>query len=66
MPNDQLNSGNETYHIETVYTVQRITQAFDDESQFRDTFIETCEINDVEWINSGTNNEMEKALVKSV
>ena len=38
----------------TVYTGLPNTLVFDDGSQFRDTFVEICEIHDVEWKRSGT------------
>ena len=37
-----------------VYTGLPNILGFDDGSQFRDTFVEICEIHDVEWHKSGT------------
>ena len=40
----------------TAHTGLPNTLVFDDGSQFRDIFLEICEINDVEWKSSGTQN----------
>ena len=39
----------------TVYTSLPNTVVFDDGSQFKDTFVEMCEIHDVEWQRFGNN-----------
>ena len=38
----------------TIYTFLPNTLVFGDGSQCRDTFVETCEIHDVDWQRSGT------------
>ena len=42
------------HYAEPVYTGLLNTLVFDDDSHFRYTFVEICEIHDIEWQKSGT------------